>query len=133
MPKQIDDEDFEALLAEYDALPGLGHACGHNLIATAGQGSDDAKRAVAGADSAAADAKTASASAQQAFDAFLNALRQRAERMAVQVNNSIGQSESAFQTAQGIIFVQGMQMLDIHFANSSFSFAINLGNAGVCV
>jgi metal-dependent amidase/aminoacylase/carboxypeptidase family protein len=22
--------------AEYDALPGLGHACGHNLIATAG-------------------------------------------------------------------------------------------------
>lgn len=23
-----------ALLAEYDALPGLGHACGHNLIAT---------------------------------------------------------------------------------------------------
>jgi amidohydrolase len=24
-----------ALLAEYDALPGLGHACGHNLIATA--------------------------------------------------------------------------------------------------
>ncbi len=27
-----------ALLAEYDALPGLGHACGHNLIATAGLG-----------------------------------------------------------------------------------------------
>jgi amidohydrolase len=27
-----------ALLAEYDALPGLGHACGHNLIATAGVG-----------------------------------------------------------------------------------------------
>lgn len=24
-----------ALIAEYDALPGLGHACGHNLIATA--------------------------------------------------------------------------------------------------
>jgi amidohydrolase len=26
------------LLAEYDALPGLGHACGHNLIAAAGLG-----------------------------------------------------------------------------------------------
>ena len=27
-----------AILAEYDALPGIGHACGHNLIATAGVG-----------------------------------------------------------------------------------------------
>ncbi|KYH33515.1 M20 family metallopeptidase [Neomoorella mulderi] len=27
-----------ALLAEYDALPGLGHACGHNLIAAASLG-----------------------------------------------------------------------------------------------
>jgi amidohydrolase len=27
-----------ALLAEYDALPGIGHACGHNLIATAAAG-----------------------------------------------------------------------------------------------
>ncbi|MGE4653003.1 MAG: amidohydrolase, partial [Myxococcota bacterium] len=27
-----------ALLAEYDALPEIGHACGHNLIATAGVG-----------------------------------------------------------------------------------------------
>lgn len=27
-----------ALLLEYDALPGLGHACGHNLIAGAGLG-----------------------------------------------------------------------------------------------
>jgi amidohydrolase len=27
-----------ALLAEYDALPGLGHACGHNLIAAAAAG-----------------------------------------------------------------------------------------------
>jgi len=27
-----------AFLAEYDALPGLGHACGHNLIACAGMG-----------------------------------------------------------------------------------------------
>ncbi|HEY3174346.1 MAG TPA: amidohydrolase [Candidatus Polarisedimenticolia bacterium] len=27
-----------AFLAEYDALPGIGHACGHNLIAAAGLG-----------------------------------------------------------------------------------------------
>ena len=27
-----------ALLAEYDALPNIGHACGHNLIATAALG-----------------------------------------------------------------------------------------------
>ncbi len=27
-----------AFLSEYDALPGLGHACGHNLIACAGMG-----------------------------------------------------------------------------------------------
>ncbi|WP_049823405.1 M20 family metallopeptidase [Bradyrhizobium sp. WSM2254] len=27
-----------ALISEYDALPGLGHACGHNVIATAGLG-----------------------------------------------------------------------------------------------
>ena len=27
-----------AILCEYDALPGLGHACGHNLIATMGAG-----------------------------------------------------------------------------------------------
>jgi len=27
-----------AILAEYDALPGIGHACGHNVIATAGSG-----------------------------------------------------------------------------------------------
>ncbi len=27
-----------ALLAEYDALPGMGHACGHNLIAASGVG-----------------------------------------------------------------------------------------------
>ena len=26
------------ILAEYDALPGLGHACGHNIMATAGPG-----------------------------------------------------------------------------------------------
>src|SRR5205809_4832116 len=27
-----------AILCEYDALPGIGHACGHNIIATAGVG-----------------------------------------------------------------------------------------------
>jgi amidohydrolase len=27
-----------AILCEYDALPGIGHACGHNIIATAGAG-----------------------------------------------------------------------------------------------
>jgi amidohydrolase len=27
-----------AVLAEYDALPGVGHGCGHNIIATAGAG-----------------------------------------------------------------------------------------------
>lgn len=27
-----------AILAEYDALPGLGHGCGHNIIATSGAG-----------------------------------------------------------------------------------------------
>jgi amidohydrolase len=27
-----------AVLSEYDALPGMGHACGHNIIATAGLG-----------------------------------------------------------------------------------------------
>ncbi|MEV5440756.1 amidohydrolase [Streptomyces sp. NPDC052682] len=34
-----------ALLLEYDALPGLGHACGHNLIAAAGLGAALAVRA----------------------------------------------------------------------------------------
>ena len=27
-----------AILSEYDALPGIGHACGHNIIATSGLG-----------------------------------------------------------------------------------------------
>ncbi|MEV5433652.1 amidohydrolase [Streptomyces sp. NPDC052701] len=35
-----------ALLLEYDALPGLGHACGHNLIAAAGLGAALALRDV---------------------------------------------------------------------------------------
>ncbi|MEU9799619.1 amidohydrolase [Streptomyces sp. NPDC051000] len=38
-----------ALLMEYDALPGLGHACGHNLIAAAGLGAALAVHSVLGA------------------------------------------------------------------------------------
>ena len=36
-----------AVLCEYDALPGIGHACGHNIIATAGLGAGLAAAAVA--------------------------------------------------------------------------------------
>jgi amidohydrolase len=36
-----------AILAEYDALPGVGHACGHNLIAVGGAGAFVAASAVA--------------------------------------------------------------------------------------
>jgi amidohydrolase len=36
-----------AILAEYDALPGIGHACGHNIIATAAAGAGAAAAAVA--------------------------------------------------------------------------------------
>ena len=36
-----------AVLCEYDALPGLGHACGHNLIAAAGVGAGLAAAALA--------------------------------------------------------------------------------------
>lgn len=36
------------LVAEYDALPGLGHACGHNIIAAAAVGAAEALAAVAG-------------------------------------------------------------------------------------
>lgn len=32
------DKPLVAYLAEYDALPGLGHGCGHNLIAMSGVG-----------------------------------------------------------------------------------------------
>jgi amidohydrolase len=35
-----------AILCEYDALPGIGHACGHNVIATAGAGAGAALAAV---------------------------------------------------------------------------------------
>jgi amidohydrolase len=37
-----------AILAEYDALPGVGHACGHNLIAIAATGAFVAAASVAG-------------------------------------------------------------------------------------
>jgi len=37
-----------AFLAEYDALPGLGHACGHNLIGTASLGAALAVKAILG-------------------------------------------------------------------------------------
>ena len=36
-----------AVLCEYDALPGIGHACGHNIIATAGLGAGLALSAIA--------------------------------------------------------------------------------------
>ncbi len=36
-----------AILAEYDALPEIGHACGHNLIATSGVGAGIALAALA--------------------------------------------------------------------------------------
>ncbi len=36
-----------AVCCEYDALPGLGHACGHNIIATAGLGAGLAAAALA--------------------------------------------------------------------------------------
>lgn len=42
-----------AVLAEYDALPGLGHACGHNVIAAMGVGAHLALAALAGEDPAA--------------------------------------------------------------------------------
>jgi amidohydrolase len=36
-----------AIMAEYDALPSIGHACGHNVIATSGAGAGAALAAVA--------------------------------------------------------------------------------------
>ncbi len=38
-----------AILAEYDALPGIGHACGHNMIAAASFGAAAAAKRVLGA------------------------------------------------------------------------------------
>ena len=42
-----DDGPTIAVICEYDALPGIGHACGHNIIATAGLGAGLAAAAVA--------------------------------------------------------------------------------------
>ena len=41
------DGPLVAVLCEYDALPGIGHACGHNIIGTAGVGAGIAAAAVA--------------------------------------------------------------------------------------
>ena len=43
-----DEGSTIAICCEYDALPGLGHACGHNIIATAGLGAGLAAAALAG-------------------------------------------------------------------------------------
>ena len=44
----VGDAGFDvAVLCEYDALPAIGHACGHNVIATAGLGAGLAAAAVA--------------------------------------------------------------------------------------
>lgn len=43
----VGDGPTVAILAEYDALPGIGHACGHNLIATAALGATLGLQAVA--------------------------------------------------------------------------------------
>lgn len=43
------DGPVVAVLCEYDALPGVGHACGHNIIATAGIGAGIAAATVAAA------------------------------------------------------------------------------------
>jgi amidohydrolase len=37
-----------AIMCEYDALPGIGHACGHNIIATSGAGAGAALAAMRG-------------------------------------------------------------------------------------
>lgn len=42
-----DDGPTIAVLCEYDALPGIGHACGHNIIGTAGLGAGLAAAKVA--------------------------------------------------------------------------------------
>jgi len=42
------DGPLIAVLCEYDALPGVGHACGHNVIAAAGLGAGLAAAALAG-------------------------------------------------------------------------------------
>jgi amidohydrolase len=42
------DGPLVAVVCEYDALPGIGHACGHNIIAAAGLGAGLAAAALAG-------------------------------------------------------------------------------------
>lgn len=41
-------EPLVAFLAEYDALPGVGHGCGHNIIGTASAAAGIATKAIAG-------------------------------------------------------------------------------------
>jgi amidohydrolase len=43
---EMGEEPTIAILCEYDALPQIGHACGHNVIATAGAGAGAALAAV---------------------------------------------------------------------------------------
>jgi amidohydrolase len=45
-PDGRDERPTVAFLAEYDALPGLGHACGHNLIGTAAIGAGLAMKTI---------------------------------------------------------------------------------------
>ena len=42
------DGPVVAVVCEYDALPGIGHACGHNIIAASGLGAGLALAALAG-------------------------------------------------------------------------------------
>ena len=46
-PSKTKDNPTVAILAEYDALPGIGHACGHNIIATSALGATLGLKAVA--------------------------------------------------------------------------------------
>lgn len=46
-PSETKDILTVAILAEYDALPGIGHACGHNIIATSALGATLGLQAVA--------------------------------------------------------------------------------------
>ena len=46
-PSKTKDNLTVAILAEYDALPGIGHACGHNIIATSALGATLGLKAVA--------------------------------------------------------------------------------------